>query len=381
MVSIGLDESWSETFAGYAYKLYAPARRAGDYYEKMTRPDHTSLVARVSYLGKALFCSCAAVFSPLIATPVFVVSRLLQKKEIVVKTHPDVSQDIIDEKVKILFINQAFQSGMFPQITANQTSPYDRPFSDQHPSREAANIAFVKDHEANIVCSSEVHDLASMNELEKRLRDEGFTNFIKHLPTHPIFVNSGLFVASKKPILEANFIAYPFKIRSGVHLGAEQGCITFDVKEGKKTIRVASTHLNFGERECHHTSRSQQLKLIFESFSEGQTTILGGDFNYEYMKKNEELKELAKPHTIHSLLREDTKTTRVVFQEGDGVGRKLNGPEEVIDAAILVNGEEQEWKAEVIEPKVEGRYVTDHFGVLVTQNPQKSLDEPIQSNL
>ena len=63
MSTVGLRQnSWSESFAKFGYHFYAPARLAGHYFEKMTRPDdQCSVLFRVAYLGGSVIFSLLSI--------------------------------------------------------------------------------------------------------------------------------------------------------------------------------------------------------------------------------------------------------------------------------------------------------------------------------
>src|SRR5690606_15197665 len=81
MSTVGLRQnSWSESFAKFGYHFYAPARLAGHYFEKMTRPDdQCSVLFRVAYLGGSVIFSLLSIPAFFLATPSLLMSKCLHK--------------------------------------------------------------------------------------------------------------------------------------------------------------------------------------------------------------------------------------------------------------------------------------------------------------
>ena len=265
-----------------------------------------------------------------------------------------------------MFLNTCLQGGPFAALTGGVSSLHEK-FNDHYISRIDALVEFIKDYDADVLCFSEVHDLYAMERLEKLLRNDGYGNFIRHFPTHPVFTNSGLFVASKDEIIDPRFTATSLKNRSNVHLGAELGCMYFDLVVNDKIVTIASTHLNFGEREIDEKSRVCQLKEILQNLFENNSSfLLGGDFNCLY-KQDRAVKKIINKNKLIDLIPDETVTTRVTFQEKHSIRKKVK-EQEVIDAALLYNKEDQSFTcaAEVITPILEDSYITDHYAILVT---------------
>jgi len=367
-----------EILARGGYWLYYPARLAGHSFERVTRPFKYGEVGYEETLTAEILQRVSSCFITVIATPTAILTfpvasiflttaHLLHSDRLQFEEGeaPSVSGDF-----SVLFLNVCLQGGPFSALTGGVSSLHED-FDKCQPSRISAIADFVQSIEGgpDILCFSEVHDLAAMDELKIKLKEKGYTFFITDIPTHPVCNNSGLFVASKVKISNPQFAAYPLKDRSNVHLGAQQGCIIFDLEDesAQKVITLASTHLNYGERDIDHESRKRQLHdHIFENLSQEDISLLGGDLNYEYFNKMDELQSLAEDREVASLLDCDVvTTTRESFETGPHIRGKQK-PKEVIDAALLLNDDSQyQWDAQTIEPKLGDKFVTDHYGVLV----------------
>ncbi len=369
-----------ETLARVGYWMYYPARIAGHSIERATRPFKYGEYGYEDTFEAEVLKRITSCFVAIIATPATIISfpfasfclttaHLLHSNRIQFEegeNAPSCNGDF-----SILFLNVCLQGGPFSALTGGVSSLHED-FDETYSSRVSALVDFVASIEEgpDILCFSEVHDLAATDELKLKLKEKGYSYFITDIPTHPICNNSGLFVAAKMKISTPRFEPYPLKDRSNVHLGAQQGCILFEVEDTftDKVITLATTHLNFGGREIDHESRTRQLRdHIFVNLPQESVSLLGGDLNYKYMHRLDELQMLTPERAVVSLLDEEiVTTTRESFETGSHIrGQKKS--KEVIDAALLINNDDQyEWKADVIQPSLKGKFVTDHYGILVT---------------
>ncbi len=383
---MGLDE----VLARGGYWLYYPARILGHSVERVSRPfkynQHgyedsysAELFKRIRSCFSAAIALPAVIVSFPLATALFTISHLLHFNPIQFTTteNHEIKDKNEDSKAhektnfSVLFLNVCLQGGPFAALTGEVTSLHER-FDKTYSSRVDAIVDFVKNdcNAPDVLCFSEVHDLSAIDKLKEKLKKKGYSYFITDIPTHPICINSGLFVASKMKIGKRKFVPYPLKHRSGVHLGALQGCMIFDLmdEQNQKITTIASTHLNYGNRKKDQESRDAQFNHIFEKLVEGETALIGGDMNYEYQNDIEKLKKFANNTKLTSLVSPYTKTTRVTFEQGGNI-RGRTKPKEVIDAAFLSlgNNEKYNWVAETIRPRLKNnkKFVTDHDGVLV----------------
>ena len=366
----------SEPLATLGNSLNLPSRLTAHYFERLFRPcKHSAhgfeetickeVLIRIESVFYAAILLPVAVFSSILSVIPLILSNLLKKSPIKFEGPKNLEsqpQQQAKKELKVLFLNVCLQGGFLSTVTGNVTSLHEK-FDDTYPSRIDALTAFIENQDPDIICLSEVHDLLAMKALKKKLKERGYNFFIEDIPSHPICVNSGLFVASKVEISNPDFIKFTFKERSGVHKGALQGCITFDAHLNEKIVKIATTHLNYGFKGSNKKSRELQLNKILNTTNEKTPFLLGGDFNYEYLKDFPTSITL-KQKNLKSLVPKDTKTTRVLFEK-DGNIIKNKKREEVIDAAIVKNFKDLP-NCEVIEPLINGNYVTDHYALLVT---------------
>jgi endonuclease/exonuclease/phosphatase family metal-dependent hydrolase len=363
-----------EPLANLGAYLNHPTRLTAHYLERALRPHKYNAHGFEKTLKKEVLIRMESVFYSAILLPIAIFSSILSiiplifsnllKKGPIKFTEPEKENKPEQQKkeLKVLFLNACLQGGFLSTVTGNVTSLYEK-FDDKYSSRIDALTAFIEEQNPDIICLSEVHDLLTMKALKNKLKKEGYEFFIEDIPSHPIYVNSGLFVASKRKISNPDFIKFTFKERSGVHKGALQGCITFNTHLNEKIIKIATTHLNYGFKESNKRSRELQLNKILKTIDDKTPFLLGGDFNYEYLEDIKTSSTL-KQRNLTSLVPKDTKTTRVLFEKGGNI-IKNKKRKEVIDAAFVKNFKSLP-NCKVIEPVINGNYVTDHFALLVT---------------
>lgn len=365
----------SEPLATLGAYLNLPSRLTAHYFERLFRPCKHNAHGFEKTICKEILTRIESVFFATVLLPIAIFSTAfsmiplffsnLLKKSPLKFEKPKILENQTEQQkkeLKVLFLNACLQGGFLSTVTGNVTSLHEK-FDDKYPSRIDALTAFIENQAPDIICLSEVHDLLTMKALKKKLRERGYNFFIEDIPSHPIFVNSGLFVASKVKISNPDFIKFTYNERSGVHKGALQGCITFDAHLNEKTVKIATTHLNYGFKGSNKKSRELQLNKILNTTNEKNPFLLGGDFNYKY------LEDVKTSHTLQqknitSLVPENTKTTRVLFEKGGNI-IKNKKRKEVIDAAIVKNFKDLP-NCEVIKPFINGHYVTDHYALLVT---------------
>lgn len=350
--------------------LAAPARQFTYSLERsFLRPWHYGRYGyedtRVREIAKRVqHAVCIPIFLALTiaAAPFFLSASLLalctQKDRIKIETS-SLAGSSLANKISILFLNTCLQGGMFATITGDVCNPHDR-FDETHSTRIEALVDFVVKQDAEILCFQEVHDRSSLHALKKALKEKGYTTFITDEPAVPVLLNSGLFIASKYPLTEVKFTPYPHADRGGVNYGSLQGSLSCEIDRGsdKKKIALFTTHLAYGSSDKLQQIRQQQLsKHVLPEMKKksGKLVLFGGDLNEDNLGGT-----FFREKGYTNLVPDDTPTSRI--RQGQIRG-KLH-PQECVDAAVISDAEGVECK--VIEPILKGRYVTDHYGVLVT---------------
>jgi endonuclease/exonuclease/phosphatase family metal-dependent hydrolase len=373
---LNMNAKVSEPLAILGISLNRPTCYLAHFLERAFRPCKYNAHGFEKSIGKELLTRITSVFCAAILSPIALFSSSLSIITLffsnLLKTNPikftepkNLKNPKYHQKkeLKVLFLNTCLQGGFLSVVTGNVTSLHEK-FDTQYPSRLDALVAFIESKKPDIICLSEVHDLFAMKALKKKLKERGFEFFIEDIPSHPIFVNSGLFVASKVKISNPNFIKYTYHERSGVHKGALQGCITFDTHVDEKIVKIATTHLNYGFKESNKNSRKKQLEKILNTIDkDGKTFLLGGDFNYKYLDDSNTSNILKKRNITSLVTKNMTKTTRVLFEKGGNI-RVNKKREELIDAAFAKNFTNRP-NCRVIEPIINKHFVTDHYAIEV----------------
>ncbi|PIS01990.1 MAG: hypothetical protein COT85_07560 [Chlamydiae bacterium CG10_big_fil_rev_8_21_14_0_10_42_34] len=128
-------------------------------------------------------------------------------------------------------------------------------------SRVEALARVIAGKNPDVFLGQEFEDLGAQTEMIQSLKEKGFHYFLRDLGSNdPIRNNSGLFVASKIPLREIDFVPYPSEDRAGLAKGSNQGALTFTVRVNEADLRLVNVHLNYGEGENNQAARNRQLK-------------------------------------------------------------------------------------------------------------------------
>lgn len=121
--------------------------------------------------------------------------------------------------------------------------------------------------------------------MEDKLRKGGYKYFIR-ASENWIFQNSGLFVASKYPILQVGEIYFPQHERE--EFFTKKGALIFKIKGFD--ITFVNTHLHCMRSDRYNEIRKEQLQQIKDElikYNITQDIIIGGDLNIDGRSKNE----------------------------------------------------------------------------------------------
>lgn len=180
----------------------------------------------------------------------------------------------------------------------------------------------IKQQNSDVICLQEVFDLESGYYLHKRIKDTYPESYINIGPKN-IGLNSGLFVASKFPIKDAEFIPFDKDTLVGSGKNVKKGIFGFTLYQNSQPFaRIYNLHLSHSEKDDRPTNeeilgRKKQIdalltKLYRDAAKYGNIPmIITGDFNmdtWEYMQSpiaqhsyNDYLaKTQGKPGTCHT---------------------------------------------------------------------------------
>lgn len=143
-------------------------------------------------------------------------------------------------------------------------------------------VDLVKKNDPDVVCFYEAHEVDSTYSLYEKLKNTYRTFYVDIGPEH-FELNSGLFVASKYDIKDANFKPFMYK---DMQNQINKGYFEFKlVKNGDIIAHIFTTHLQPYRRNVDQTTREQELKEIVDDIKNEYKTkpdypiILVGDMN------------------------------------------------------------------------------------------------------
>lgn len=164
------------------------------------------------------------------------------------------------------------------------------------PSRIDAIVDKIKEQDADVLCLYELFDAEASMKLYKELKDQ-YAHFYINIGPRTIGASSGLFVASKFPIHDPHFVAFPKDMLVGRTQFSEKGIFSFGVgTPDQPKARIFTTHLQHSEEVDFETdqeinARKEEMDLVMGEISKirGQTVILTGDLNLDDEEYEESL--------------------------------------------------------------------------------------------
>lgn len=112
----------------------------------------------------------------------------------------------------------------------------------------------------DVMCFQEMFDEAASEKLANDLRQRGYTSIIRDVGSSGLYLNSGLFLASKHPL--SHVVFYPHPIKTGIEQYANKGLLIATVHVNDKCVIVGNTHLNGGATGGGYLPRAAQLKAL-----------------------------------------------------------------------------------------------------------------------
>lgn len=184
-----------------------------------------------------------------------------------------------ERSIKVMSLNAAFQDPWAP-LTAGVVPPLE-PVA-RCMSRVAAVAEAIGQEDPDVYLGQEFENLGAQDECIRQLRQKGFHYFVRDLgSSEPIRNSSGLFVASKVPLHNIEFAAYPSEDRVGLAKWSSQGALTFTVALGEQNLRLVNVHLNYGDGEENQAARNRQLKRHVVPLLQRGNAALFGDLNFD----------------------------------------------------------------------------------------------------
>lgn len=141
----------------------------------------------------------------------------------------------------------------------------------------------------DVNCLYELMDLNAALYLKQKLKEGGYTHFYYNIGPQAFGVSSGMMVASKFEMAQAEFEAFPKETLVGRTKFCNKGVFSFDlVSQGRPFARIYSTHLQHSELPEFPTSeeveaRAAQMRIIADKISRvrDRCLVLTGDLNLD----------------------------------------------------------------------------------------------------
>jgi endonuclease/exonuclease/phosphatase family metal-dependent hydrolase len=142
---------------------------------------------------------------------------------------------------------------------------------------------------ADVVCLAEVFDAAAALEMAKIL-SQTYAHVLTCVGPRAIGVPSGVLIASRGPLTDVGFEAYPKSWLDARTKNAEKGILRFSLPLPAKTLTVLTSHLQHSEkpefptpaeRQCRARQIARIGQLAEEQAQRGRAVVLTGDLNLE----------------------------------------------------------------------------------------------------
>jgi len=274
------------TYAGYYANAFA--RKSFRDIERLTHPmpqvnDYwAEFGERIKRVGSAVFTIplSAALFIPSLVF-YFIAARTGRGRFELIEPKSPINF-WRERSVKVVSLNACFQDPWSP-LTGGVALPFER--MGDCASRIAGIVNAISDEAPTIYLGQEFENLGAQDEFIRLMQQKGFGYFLRDLgSSDPICNHSGLFVASKVPVQNIEFIPYPPEDRAGLAKWSNQGALTFTVSAQGKEIRFVNVHLNYSEGEENQNARNRQLKRHVIPLLNRGSSVLFGDLNFDTSK-------------------------------------------------------------------------------------------------
>jgi endonuclease/exonuclease/phosphatase family metal-dependent hydrolase len=181
--------------------------------------------------------------------------------------------------VKVMSLNACLQDPWSP-FTGGVVPPFEPVTSCI--SRIAGLVSAIAKEDPILYLGQEFENLGAQDACIRLMQQNGFRYFIRDLGSNdPIRNNSGLFVASKVPLQNIEFIPYPAKDRAGLAKWSRQGALTFTISIQGRDMRFVNIHLNHGKGKENQDARNRQLTCHVAPLLKRGNCALFGDLNFD----------------------------------------------------------------------------------------------------
>lgn len=184
-----------------------------------------------------------------------------------------------ERSVKVMSLNACFQDPWSP-LTGGVVSPFEP--VGECASRIAALVNAIGEENPVVFMGQEFENLGAQDECIRLMQQKGFRYFLRDMGSNdPLRNNSGLFVASKVPLENVEFVPYPAEDRAGLAKWSGQGALTFTISVQGRNLRLINVHLNYGEGQENQEARNRQLTRHVVPLLNRGNSALFGDLNFD----------------------------------------------------------------------------------------------------
>jgi hypothetical protein len=335
--------------------LNTAARYVGYFVEKATRPVF-STTERVGYAALAVLAAIPAGPLGLVATGFYFLAALGKGQVEWIRSGDAPNHT---GQAKIGFLNACFQYPWSP-LTGGVVAPFD--LVGEGKTRIEAIVDQIVEQNLDVFTGIEFEDYATRVEFQRLMAKAGFTEFATVQDVYgPALNNPGLFIASKAPLEEVEFIPFAKEDTAGLAKWAKMGLLAFKVNG----LEILATHLNYGDEPEDAAARARQLqKYMAPRIREGAIGI--GDLNVA-LKDQQVLNDLGL-EDLRNAVADDTITCTNQGKIDMGRKDKTKLHEEKNIDGVLYHPEKTECGAvSVIQLRDdEGPLLSDHSMVIFT---------------
>lgn len=183
------------------------------------------------------------------------------------------------QSVKVMAHNACFQDPGSP-FTGGVVPPFE-PVGDCA-SRIVAVVNAIARENPVVYMGQEFDNLSAQDESIRLMQQKGFRYFLRDLGSNdPVRNHSGLFVASKVPLQNVEFVPYPIEDRAGLAKWAGQGALSFTISVQGRNLRLVNVHLNYGGGQENQAARNRQLTRHVIPLLKRGNSALFGDLNFD----------------------------------------------------------------------------------------------------
>ncbi len=250
-------------------------------------------------------------------------------------------------------------------------------FVKDRKKRVAGIAEYLRNSDADIVCLQESFDIYNRAFLRDKLKDKyqiaGDAKDHRRILFIKLFdVTGGLVVFSKFPVVSSRFVPYGRFLNSTItEAFGRKGFLEVTVKTPLGNLKIVNTHMHhetvFFDRKIRLI---QTTKMIMKTNGDQLPTIIAGDFNEDYLMREDEFTELFKTTGFSSPIKlEDGERMQPTYRPGnayvDNWRNRIRFPKRY-DYMLVRNIDKMGLRVVKYEPEYLDPPLSDHDPLLLT---------------